>query len=267
MLLAELIQFFDQFAPRELAEEWDNVGLLVGDPATQVNRILTCLTLTPDVAQEAIDSQVDLVVAHHPVLFRPVQRITTDNTEGAMLLELIRANVAVFSPHTRYDNATEGINAQIARRLELQNMQPLKTIATTLELPGGDAFGAGRVGELSNACSLKSLVETIKQKFDVDRLGVIGAFDSEVRRVGIACGSAAMYLEDAKRLDCAVFITGEARFHDCLAARTMGIAMLLLGHYASERFAMEQLAVILHNNFPPLVIQASQTECDPLQWL
>ncbi|MGE0375926.1 MAG: Nif3-like dinuclear metal center hexameric protein, partial [Planctomycetaceae bacterium] len=106
--LLEITTFLREIAPLELAEEWDNVGLLIGDEQQQVKHVLTCLTLSPDVAAEAVSRQVDLVVAHHPILFRPVQRLTSDMPEGTMLLSLIAAGVAVYSPHTAFDSAADG---------------------------------------------------------------------------------------------------------------------------------------------------------------
>src|SRR6516165_5885776 len=103
--VADLVQALDAIAPLGLAETWDNVGLLIGDPASDVLRIMTCLTLTPESAGEAIEEGVSLIVSHHPVLFRPTQRLTTATSEGRMLLAIIRAGIAVYSPHTAFDNA------------------------------------------------------------------------------------------------------------------------------------------------------------------
>src|SRR5712692_1181816 len=114
LTVATVIDFLDQFAPPELAADWDNVGLLLGDRATEVRRIMTCLTVTPESAAEAIDSGVQLIVTHHPILFRPVKRLTTATPEGRMLLELIQGKVAVYSPHTAFDNTRGGINETLA---------------------------------------------------------------------------------------------------------------------------------------------------------
>ncbi len=117
MQIREVLAFLRTFAPSHLAESWDNTGLLVGREQDDVAAVLTCLTLTPEVAQEAIARGVQLIVTHHPVLFRPVQRIAGDTAEGAMLLDLIRAGIAVYSPHTSYDSARAGINQQWAEAL------------------------------------------------------------------------------------------------------------------------------------------------------
>src|SRR5882672_6820935 len=110
-----IVEYLEQFAPPHLAADWDNVGLLLGDREARCERVMTCLTLTPAVAQEAIQADVQLVVTHHPILFRPIQRLTTDMPEGRMLLSLAKAGVAVYSPHTAFDNTAGGINDALAR--------------------------------------------------------------------------------------------------------------------------------------------------------
>src|SRR5207249_1968547 len=104
-------------APPQTAAEWDNVGLLLGDRGAGVERVLTCLTVTPDVVAEALEAGVNLIVTHHPVLFRPTKRLTTGNPEGRMLLALVQAGVSVHSPHTAFDNTAGGINDALAARL------------------------------------------------------------------------------------------------------------------------------------------------------
>src|SRR5437660_3005178 len=121
-----VIHYLDEFAPRELAAEWDNVGLLLGDRDTDVHNVMTCLTVTPESTAEAIAEQAQLIVTHHPILFRPVKRLTSATPEGRMVLALVRAGVAVYSPHTAFDNTGGGINEILASRLELQDIAPLR---------------------------------------------------------------------------------------------------------------------------------------------
>src|ERR1700756_5559760 len=124
--LATVIDFLEQLAPPSLAAEWDNVGLLLGDRSASVQRIMTCLTVTPESAAEAVESGAHLVVTHHPILFRGVKRLTAATPEGRMLLSLIRAGVGVYSAHSAYDNASGGINDALARRLQLHSIVPLR---------------------------------------------------------------------------------------------------------------------------------------------
>src|SRR5947209_11295378 len=104
LTVGDLVNRLQRSAPPGLAAEWDNTGLLLGERTKNVARVMTCLTLTPPVAAEAVAEKADLIVTHHPILFRGVKRLTDDTPDGRMILELVRANVAVHSPHTAFDN-------------------------------------------------------------------------------------------------------------------------------------------------------------------
>jgi len=260
MSVRQVLEFLRAFAPLELAEEWDNVGLLLGGQVNGAGKILTCLTLTSDVAAEAIEMEADLIVTHHPVLFRPVQRLTDDTADGAMLLDLIRNDIAVYSPHTAFDSASRGINQQWANRLQLSDVKPLRPLEQDA------AQGSGRYGRLPEPLAMSELIDKVKDLVGLETLQFVGRADRRVQTIGIACGAAAEYQREARKLGCDVLITGEARFHACLEARSAGIGLILTGHYASERFACEELARILKSEFPAMDVRASEVEADPLHW-
>lgn len=265
----DFISALERIAPPALAEGWDNVGLLLGDRGRTVETVLTCLTLTPDVAEEAIRTGCGMVITHHPILFKAVKRLTADTTEGAMLLRLIESQTAVYSPHTGYDSASSGINQQLAERLELREIAPLRPIVRSdadANLEAADTVGGGRFGRLQAPESLGEWLDRVQHLLKIDSLQYVGDPDAGVDRVAIACGSAAEFLPDAIRKGCQALLTGEARFHSCLEARTEGIALVLPGHYATERFAMETLAETLRTLFPETRIDASREEADPVQW-
>lgn len=267
MLLDEILKFLSDFAPPELSEDWDNTGLLIGQRDDAVSSIMTCLTLTPDVAEEAVCKGASLVIAHHPILFRAVKKLTDETSEGRMLLSLIRAGVAVYSPHTSYDSAYEGVNRQLADSLNLANVQPIRTLEGNTDSDSNEELiGSGRLGDLPTEVSLTDFVELVKQALKIDNTWLVGDSAATIRRVGIACGAAAEFMGDAARLGCDVLLTGEARFHACLEARTRGIALVLPGHFPTERPAMENLAARLANQFPDLNVWASSVETDPVQW-
>jgi dinuclear metal center YbgI/SA1388 family protein len=260
--VADLCAFLDAFAPPALAAEWDNVGLLVGDRAQKVERVMTCLTITPAAAAEAIRERADLIVTHHPLPFRPLKRLTADEAAGRILLDLIRAGVAVHSPHTAFDSAAAGINQQLAKGLGLEQIQPLEP---AMDVPGG--VGSGRWGSLSQEQTLGQLAARLKQFLEIGGLHVVGRLEMPITRVAIACGSAGEFLDVAIQHGCHVLVTGETRLHTCYEAEARGVALLLAGHYASERFGVERLAEVLASQFPALNVWASRDERDPLQWL
>ncbi|MBX3442481.1 MAG: Nif3-like dinuclear metal center hexameric protein [Planctomyces sp.] len=264
--VGELADVLDQLAPAFLAESWDNVGLLLGDRAGPVRCVMTCLTLTEDVAAEAAGEQVDLVVTHHPLLFKAAKRITSETPEGRTLLTLMGSRIAVYSPHTAFDSSHEGINEQLAAALGLAGTSPLRPATAGEHEPSSPRAGGGRFGTLDQERSLSEFLALLRERLPAGVIGYTGELSTTVRRVAVACGAAAEFLEDAAARNCHVLVTGEARFHACLEARARGIALVLAGHYATERPGVEWLAEQIGRRFPPLTAWASRVETDPLQW-
>src|SRR5262249_53922864 len=121
--VSEIADYLNDFAPTCAAAEWDNVGLLLGDRSAPVSKVLTCLTVTSEVVAEVIRDGVNLIITPHPMLFRPVQKLTDATFEGRMVLSLLRANIAVYSPHTAFDNCAGGINDMLAQKLGLTRVR------------------------------------------------------------------------------------------------------------------------------------------------
>ena len=258
--IQHVVENLEAFAPLRLAEEWDNVGLLVGDRSRHVDRIMTCLTVTPNVVQEAIEGHAELIVTHHPLPFRPIKAITADSPTGYMLLELIAHRIAVYSPHTAFDSASRGINQRLAEGLQLQDISPLVPHEAD-----PDGLGSGRFGNYSPTTTLAELVQTIKQFLDISELRYVGDPQRQLDTLAVACGAAGEFLRPARAAGCQGLITGEANFHTCLEAEATEVALILVGHYASERFAVEQLSKVLTDEFEGLTVWASRAENDPLK--
>jgi dinuclear metal center YbgI/SA1388 family protein len=260
--VSEVGEFLEEFAPSRLAEDWDNVGLLVGDARQEVARIMTCLTVTPASAEEAVREQVDLIVSHHPLPFRPLKQLTTANTPGRLLLRLIASGVAIYSPHTAFDSASSGINQRLAEALGMREIQPL--IAAPEDILG---LGSGRMGRFPDAVPLQAVADRAKRFLALDGLQAVGAADRRIERVAVACGAAGEFLSAAANAECDLFVTGETSFHTLLEAEALDVAVLLLGHYGSERFAVEALAQVLAVHFPDVNVWPSRDEADPLRRL
>ena len=366
--LTTVLDHLEKLAPTRFAADWDNVGLLLGERSGGVSRLMTCLTVTPTTAQEAIDRKAELIVTHHPIFFKAAKRLTGDTAEGRMLLALARAGVAVYSPHTAFDNATDGINDLLARKLGLEEARPLRypryagprqVYQLVVFVPEADlgrvsdalfAAGAGNIGEytecsfrlagtgtfrgsdksnpavgqkgrreevgeyrLEMVCPENRLPEVVaalrkahsyeEPAFDLyaltvppgvgeGRLGrlpeptplvevakglrralkcgpvqVVGDAERPVRDIAIVCGAGGEMMQDAIRAKADVFVTGEMRYHDYLAADAAGLGLILPGHHATERCGVEDLAERLRAEWPDLDIWASETEADPVTWV
>ena len=263
MIIQHVCQFLESFAPLKLAEEWDNVGLIAGDRQANVSNVMTCLTITAETADEAIAQNANLIVSHHPLPFRPIKKLTTDNIPSELLWKLAKAGVSVYSPHTAFDSAAEGINHSLAAKLGIGDVKPL---AISTDQPEGTEpmLGSGRYGRLAKPTSLNEFLGRVKTEFALPRLSYVGGVDREVAKIAFACGSGGSFLDKAVRVGCDAMVTGEATFHTCLDAKAKGVALILLGHYSSERFAVEQLADRLQREFKELKVWASADERDPI---
>ena len=257
--VAQVVEVLEQLAPLRLAEEWDNVGLLVGDPDAEVSRVMTCLTVTPETVAEAVEGGAQLIVTHHPLPFRPLKHVTTASTPGRLLLDLIRHQVAVYSAHTAFDSAQAGINQHLAIGLGLQEIRPLTPD------PLDPEEGVGRWGFVSEPLTLRELAERAKTFLGIDQLRLVGADDRPVNSVAIACGAGSSLLDLAIQAGCDAMVTGEASFHACLEAEARNLGLVLPGHFASERFAMLSMADYVAEQLAHVEVWTSARESDPLR--
>lgn len=259
-IVGEVCQFLDNLFPVGLSEPWDNTGMLVGDRSLPVRNVMTCLTIAPGTVREALERDVNLIIVHHPLPFRPVSQITTDSISGQMLWQLIGNRIAVYSPHTRFDSAAGGINELICGRLGLNSARPIVPAAD-----GHDQLlGAGRIGRLDEPLSWDGWIARIKSAFGLRVVRAVVAPGQNVQCVAVACGSGGSLMAKAIDQGCDTFVTGEINFHACLECQSRSVALTLLGHYQSERFAMEVLAHKLQAGFNDLAVWESSRESDPI---
>src|SRR5688572_12454343 len=174
-IVGEVAQVLEQLAPLGLAEDWDNVGLLVGESQWPADRVMTCLTVTADTVAEAIEQRANLIVSHHPLPFRPVKTITSATTVGRLLLQLIRHSIAVYSSHTAFDSASAGINQHLAIGLGLQEIMPLKPAVT-----GDPEEGSGRHGLIGEPLTRRELAERTKQFLNIECVRIAGRDNENV---------------------------------------------------------------------------------------
>ncbi len=259
--LADVTASLERIAPLRLAAAWDAVGLLVGGRRESIARVMTCLTLTPEVAAEAARERADLVVTHHPLPFRPVARITNTSGTGRVLLTLIEAGTAVWSSHTAWDSAAGGINDQLAEMIGLTHVSPIEPDA---ESP---LTGFGRAGSAPGGATVADLAGQAARRLGVRVVQITGDAARAAGRVGVVCGSGGDSIAAVRRGGCTTLVTGELKLHQALEAEADGLAVIAVGHHASERFSMEVLAARLAEAVSGLTCWASRDERDPITFV
>jgi dinuclear metal center YbgI/SA1388 family protein len=264
MKLAAILTVLDELAPLRYAEGWDNVGLLVGDPAAEIAKVLVTVDYTAEVAVEAIAGAADLVVAYHPPLFAAVKRVP----HTALWADAIRRGIALYSPHTALDVAREGTNdfladaCRIAAAAGSGQRLPLRPFVAAPGKVEPDGIGLGRIGPC--APTLRSeLIAHLKTELGLAYLLVAGPVDIPVTRVAVAAGAGGELLEDAIRAGAEVFVTGEVRHHDALSAARRGVTVVATLHSNSERAAVRAYASRLRARLGDLPVATSLADADP----
>lgn len=240
--IAELIQRLEAWAPPQWQETWDNCGWQVApQDLHQPARVLVCLTPTLAVLEEALawrqqGTEVNLILAHHPLIFSPLKAITQVDSVGQMVYQAITHGIGLYSAHTNFDQVAGGTADTLAQRLHLANAEPV--VPTQ---PGG---GYGRVGDLSPALPLQDLLAKIQHLLAPPRLIYSPAADLQqpIQRLAVLGGSGASFLGAVAKTGAQAYLTADCKFHQFQEARDRGVILIDAGHYATERPACDDLA-------------------------
>jgi dinuclear metal center YbgI/SA1388 family protein len=258
MKLNAVIQTLESIAPLDLAEEWDNVGLLINPLRPRnVKKVLLTIDLTESVVDEAIDAKVDLIVAYHPILFNPVTRLDASDAYDRTVMKLIQKNIAVYSPHTALDAVIGGVNDWLADGVgdgDVSVLQPL---------PDTDA-GHGRLVELTRPVKLKTLAKRIKEYLGLTTLRLAAAADNIPIKTVALCAGAGTDAFEGIQADC--YLTGEMSHHNLLAATQNGSHVILCEHTNTERGYLPLFRNILRKALGSgIEITISKKDFDPIQ--
>jgi dinuclear metal center YbgI/SA1388 family protein len=257
--LAGLLSALERAYPPELAESWDAVGLVCGDPAAEVGRALVCVDPVAETVDEAIDSGAELLVAHHPLLLRGVHGVPVDDPKGALVHRLIRAGVALYCAHTNADIASPGVSDALADTLGLRVVGPLR--------PGEDGrTGLGRLATYRGRTDLAEFVCMVGEKLPGTAWGVRAAGDParEVRTVAVSGGAGDGLLAEATRAGADVFLTADLRHHPASehVQQNAAPALVDVAHWASEWPWCGQAAEVIRTA-SNVAVEVSPVRTDP----
>lgn len=367
MKIKDIAAKVEEIIPLKLAQEWDNVGLLIGDPQKDVKNILLTIDVTHDVVAEAKKLKTDLIIAYHPVVWDGLKKITADGPTG-VVYDLIRSGIAVFSIHTALDSAVGGVNDGLAEIVGIVNGEPigdyvsnpagdnyklvvfvplksmakvsnaifaagagaignyshcgfgtegtgtflphegakpaigkrgklekveeirLETIvpagklndvvaamkkAHSYEMPAFDVFklhdtelpfGLGRIGELAKPVRIPQIIKRIKKVTGAKAIGLVGDQDRLVRRAAVCAGTCGRIINSVIAAKTDLYLTGELKHHQAMAAQEAGLSCICLSHTVSERFILKKFARLLQKQLKTITINISKKDADPFKW-
>jgi dinuclear metal center YbgI/SA1388 family protein len=367
MKIKDIAAIIDEIIPLKLAQDWDNVGLLIGDSQKDVKNILLTIDVTHDVVTEAKKLKIDLIIAYHPVIWDALKKITAEGPTG-VVYDLVRSGIAVFSIHTALDSAVGGVNDELAEIVGIVNGEPIgdyvpnptgdnyklvvfvpvKSVAKVsnavfaagagaigsyshcgfgtegtgtflphkgakpaigkkgkfekvneirfetivpagklndvvaamkkahpYEMPAFDVFkmhdtnmpfGLGRIGELAKPVRIPQIIKRIKKATGAKAVGLIGDQNRLVRRAAVCAGTCGMIINSIIAAKADLYLTGELKHHQALAAREAGLTCICLSHTVSERFILKKCARQLQKQIKTVKINISKKDADPFNW-
>lgn len=254
--LSDIMNFMEEIAPASSALDWDNVGLQLGDPHSSVSSVLLCLDVSPRVVEEAYENTSDLIISHHPLIFRPVKKIDFSTPSGKIIRDLIIHGIDLFTAHTNLDRSSEGTGMVLAGRLGLKN------VCRYSDDPGSE-LNMVITGTFETALSIDELSEIFRKELNCKQFRYVGN-PYGILKAAIIPGSAGSLLEKI-RTNFDIVITGELSYHEALNAAYRGQAVALAGHYVSEKPVMFNLKKLLEGRFPSLTVKIARYEGEPYQ--
>ena len=226
MLLSDFMKVMEEIAPTSLKEDFDNVGLMVGDRKKEISKVLVALDCTKEVIKEAKELNVDLILTHHPLIFKKPSSITTDTLLGSKIIELIKNDINLYSAHTNWDSVKNGINDTIVEVLGMKSNKIIDKVS--------DDAGIGRIVDLDKESTLKDIINITKTALNAKSLKYVGELDSKISKVAVINGSGQSYIEAARKLGANLIITGDTSYHFASDYKEMGMSIIDVGHFNSE---------------------------------
>lgn len=254
MKIREIVAPLEAFAPIELAEDYDNVGLLVGDRDGEANSALVCLDITEEVVNEAINLGAKLIISHHPLIFRPVRAIGETANVDRAIVRAIRHGIAVYAAHTNLDRAVGGMSWRLAEMINIQNIRPL------------DDGGFGVIGELPKPENPLDFLRRVALQIGVGCVRHTHPVAEKISRVALVTGSGGEALERAIEKNADAFLTADLR-HDRFVAASGRVLMADIGHFESEFCAIDLICEVISKKIPNFALHKSTQDICPVCYM
>lgn len=259
--VSDICRVIESFAPLSLQEGYDNAGLQVGNADAEVTAILLCLDVTEDTVREAKERRCNLIVSHHPLIFKGLKNLTGADQTQRIVMEALKEDIAIYSAHTNLDSATEGVSFEMAQMLNLSNT---RVLVPSEKDPG---VGLGIIGEFKNPVPQLEFLRNVKETFAVKALRYSGQSQHiVVRTVALCGGSGASFIGDALRAGADAYLSGDFKYHDYT---TYGLDILIadIGHHESELCSRRILSRIIREAFPDCITYFAESETNPIKTL
>ena len=253
--VADILKFVETLAPRAMKMEWDNVGLLCGSKNTEVTKVLVALDPFEGVCHEAAETGAQLIVTHHPLIFRPQKAVTDETSIGRSIMFLCRNGISAINAHTNLDQVSGGVNDVLAEKLGLQNIQIINPV---------DGYGLLRCGDVEQQ-PLETFLATVKEALGCDGMRYVNS-SNPVCKVAVGGGSCADEMMEAFAAGCDTFVTADIKYNQFWDAYDIGMNLIDAGHFYTENPVVAVLAEKIAAAFPEIEVEISKTHTDCMKY-
>ena len=257
MKAADIIAAVEEFAPLDIQEQWDNSGLCIGSPEDPVHGVMVGFDCTPALVDEAAAKGCDMIITHHPLIFKGLRQINSSDPTGEAIVKAIRAGIAVYAAHTTADKVIEGVSGAMARRLGLQDIR-------ILEDEGGTGLGA--VGTLEKPLTGMEAIALIKERFGLKIVRTSAPIEGPITKVAVLGGSGGSEIPAARAAGAQLYVTADISYHNFFTPE--GFMVADIGHFESEVEITDILFSFLKKKFPNFAVHlgSSLREGNPVHW-
>lgn len=239
MKAKDIIAILDEFANPKLIDSWDNTGFQIGDDNKDIKKIIISLDLDYNTLNKAIDEGFDMIITHHPLIFKPISNINNKTSLNKMIMKIISKDLVVYNAHSNLDLAYGGVNDTLAEILGIKNTKPLNEI-----IIDNSIYGYGRIGDIDNM-SLMMFIDKIKLCLSVDDIRVYGQAKENITKVAVCGGSGGDFIIDAYKMGAQIYVTGDIKYHQAQEAIDLGLILIDAGHFHTEKIILPKLKSIL----------------------
>lgn len=248
MKVKEIINAIEEFAPLSIQEGWDNSGLCVGSPEDEVTSVLLGLDCTPELVDEAVACGADMIVTHHPLIFKGVKRISPEDQTGEAIIKAVRAGISIYAAHTSADKVLAGVSGAMAARLGLEDVRILEE--------DGEGTGLGVVGNLAEPLTAMEAVALVKDRFSLKSLRTSRPVEGKITRVAMCGGSGGSLIGAARKAGADLYLSGDISYHNFFTEN--GFMIMDIGHYESEIEIVDILFSLIKKKFPTFAVRITQ---------
>jgi len=259
MTIKDVTNFLEEIAPLNQAEDFDNVGLLIGDDTTKISGVLVTLDTLEETIDEAISKDCNLIVSFHPIIFSGLKKINGNTYVERVVLKAIQNNIAIYATHTALDNSKVGVSSKMCEVLGLTNQQIL--------IPKGNSnIGMGMIGELQEPMNESDFLNYTKMIFNAESIRHSNKIGKSIHKVAVLGGSGSFAIENALIEKADAYISADFKYHDFFKAEEK-ILLIDVGHYESEQFTKNLLVEYLTKKITNFAVVFSEKRTNPIYYL